>query len=1667
LAKEVSIAALNQPNQVVISGRTESVASLCAQLEHEGVKTTSLPVSHAFHSPLMEPMLDEFEGEVARKTLSEPHLPLISNLSGRLAGAEVTSADYWRRHAREAVRFAECLASARELGVDTFIEVGPHPVLSGMGSACPSGESCTWFPSLRRGHPDLAAILESLGGLHTQGVPIDCQALDDSSARYQVPMPTYAFQRERHWPSPSAQKSDLTSAGLSSTEHPLLGASLRLGDSADSFVFTNRISAADHPWLSDHKVFGNIVFPGTGWVELALAASHVVGAGSVSDLAILAPLVIDENVAVRLQVSVSAPDESGERSIAMFSCAEGQADDSPWVKHVSGVLVSEYSRPSEAFEELIPWPPVGASPVDLLGQYDKLEPRGLSYGPSFQGLLEAWQSGDTLYYRAALPNEVAETADAYNVHPALLDAALRFDNRQEPPVENQDPSNTVRLPFMWSNVSPYARGAREIRVRAKVWSQEVDGEGISSSFLIADAAGNPVASVGWLLARNASPEQIHATARTKATEMFRVGWRPASLPEQSLEISRQAVIGGTGELSRCLGLEHYADLNSLAVHADVSSLDRVLVDMTGDVPLDAVLQPSPETDGGAADSAHQSTWQAISWLKIFLADERFAGKELVWVTRGAVKVGEDDDVVNLNYSPLWGLVRSARSETSDRKLRLLDLDPKVVTVDVLRPVTGLEGEPDCAIRNGKALVPRLASADKMAGPGAARSLKPTGTVLVTGGTGDLGRTVARHLVAHRGVRHLVLTSRRGLEAPGAAELASALSELGAKTVAIVACDVADRSSLQSLLNTIAPESPLTAVYHLAGVGDKLPIADLTPEKLARVLLPKVVGAWNLHELTQGKELSEFVLFSSSSAVFGLRHGASYAAANSFLDALAAYRCKQGLVAQSLGWGLWEQEQSGLAAQLDSTDLPRLQKHGFGVMTVERGLQLLDIALEAEEAHLVLVRLNLSKFGDIAANESDVPNMFRGLVRLGVHSASNTQATTEEGTKPYEQIFRLSGAEREAAILRVIRESLATVFGFSSLEDVRPDQPFQELGLDSLMTVESANRLSAVLGYRVPNTLFYNSKNAAQAAKALVKIIGSADATNSSVAMTDWSQNLQQDQLASVQHHMRSSGPGMIVAKLGSWSPKDKSEVVKALWKIGYGLSVPTISKENGGGRTSMLDTSVSEYRDTLVWTANLYTGLNRDSTVRRHAQEAIDNYGTGMGTSPMVGGYTALHDEFERRFAEWTGKPTACLFSTGFTANLGLISGVLGPNDVIAIDQLCHASIIEGAKLSGAKIRLFKHNSIDSLREILLQETNPTHTVLVAFESVYSMGEGAAPVKDIVATAKEFDALVLVDEAHSMGIYGPKGAGLCAEINVSKDVDFVMATLSKSFASIGGVIATSEAFAKLMRSASGAYIYQATASPADVAAALASLERISTDDSLRQRIWDVARYMRNRMLEVGMSLISDNGVIFAPCFPDYRTLKRVEMGLLKRGILASCISYPVVEMNRGRIRFICTAAHTRDDVDRTMTALVETLNEIESVADAPQPHTNRTASSDALPDIASWTQSFLDKWNQKADAASRLLVPECAISLFALGAQEPIHVVFEKGRCRVSLDRPPAEIRCELHFESDQALGAFCEWNVTGLLESVIFEGCNLHGHVEPFIWLVARLIEFQPHQDM
>ncbi|MCX4526354.1 SDR family NAD(P)-dependent oxidoreductase [Streptomyces sp. NBC_01551] len=952
LVDGVVVAAVNGPVSVVLAGDADATESVAAGWRERGRRVTRLTVSHAFHSPHMDEVLDEFRAVAESIGHLPPRIPVISTVTGRPLPDDVSGyAEHWVTQIRGTVRFHDAVTALRDAGAAVFVEAGPSAALT---------------PLIRSaGITRVIPLGRSAGS--------EAEVLAAAMARVRGEEPTHPFQRERYWLAPRSARG--------ASGHPLLDSVVELVD-RDAVVLAGTLSLADYPWLAGHAINGSPLLPGTAFLELALFAGERLGLPEVADLTLESPLELPGSGSVQIQVTVR------DRQLAIHSRRDGEQE---WTRHASGLLVDTDPGLAPDPADRLEWPPA-ADPVPVDDAYGLLAERGYDYSGLFRGLRAVYRDGDTLYAEVGFPDGVFGAEPGFLLHPALVDAVLH------PIVLGLvDGGEGTRLPFAWSGVRAHTGAVGGTEFRARI----TPAGGDTYELLLADATGAPVATVDGLALR--------ASARdgAGAAPMYELTWRRADA----------APAGG------------------------------------GDALRPTLVEVAPTDDPAAAVA------RSLREIQEWVAAEHDRDERLVLVTRDAMAVVPGEPVTAPAAAAVWGLVRTAQSEYPDQ----------FVVVDVADGAGGgaaerdtaaavdaavRTGEPQVAVRDGALLVPRLskaapapaADADGAAGPGL--GWNPDGTVLITGATGALGGLVARHLHHRHGVRNLLLVSRRGPDAPGAAELTAELD--GARVVAV---DVTDRAALAALIADVPADAPLTAVIHTAGVLADATVTALTEERIGTVMAAKADAARYLHELTADRELAAFVLFSSISGLLGTAGQANYAAANTYLDSLAAHRRALGLAGTSLAWGLW---QEGMGQSLGEADLGRWTRSGVAPLTAGQGLALFDRAVSGDAALPVPAALALT---GLAGGDS-VPAVLRGLVRR------RRPARTEPAG-------RAGHALTEKQALELVRAATAAVLGLANPNALDVSKAFREQGFDSLAGVDLRNRLIAATGRQLPATLVFD------------------------------------------------------------------------------------------------------------------------------------------------------------------------------------------------------------------------------------------------------------------------------------------------------------------------------------------------------------------------------------------------------------------------------------------------------------------------------------------------------------------------------------------------------------------------------------------------------------------
>ncbi len=1089
---EVSVAAYNGPRSVVVSGSEVAVDRVLAALERHGVSTTRLTVSHAFHSPLMEPVLDGLARDLEGVKLQPPQVELVTNVTGTVAGDEIMSTEHWLRHTRAPVRFASGMETLAARGCDVFVEVGPQPVLLGLGRAClPSLAGAAWLPSLRRNRPDHRVLLHSVGELHARGVEVSFAGIDRPHHRRRVELPTYAWQRRRHWIEWSAADSLHAGTGASPrTGAPPPPAHASQGERRSSTL----LDARHHPYLEDHRVFGRVVAPGALLVTTLLAAiereTELEPSPTlvVEDLLLPQALALDEPTTLHATLEPRDPHAFGAR----LSSALVLDATTTWRTHAIATLrATTGDEPPRGvnLDELRARLPVIAEAASEA--YATLERSGLVFGPAFRTLAEVGRAPGEALARLRTPSnadadaDADAHADAGPLHPCLLDACFQVFGAALP----VDPGVVV-LPFGCERLRLHARPHGELWCHARLRSEPGPNDTWVGDLVLLEASGRVVATIEGHRARAVAAHQLAPSQHPPSGPFYALAWRPASPPVATPRRGRRwLILADRGGLGRALAERLEADGEACievttATRSEPREPATLAVDPTSRADVDQLLATVGPVDGvvclWALDDASTSVRHGCGGtLSLAQALAGRAPAPPLWlVTRGAQGIGAGP--VACAQAALWGLGRVLATEHPELACMRVDLDPSDASdasaaERLHHELSGREREAEVAWRAGRRRVPRLI--EHVPSPRRTVTIQPDATYLVTGGWGALGLHVAGWLAA-QGARHLVLVGRR---APGvghpAADSLAALRAQGVD-VELVEADMARAADVERAIErSTAGGRPLRGVFHAAGVVDDGLLRDQSLERVLAVLAPKLAGALHLDAALEARalELDAFVLFSSAAAVTGPSGQGSYAAANATLDALAHDRRARGRTCTSIAWGPWQG--AGMAAG------PELHRHfaasGIEPIEPEQGLEILTQVLAADETHVIVLPGSWARTASLGPLQTIAAELRRAPQRPPERLPQPPPETSPPPT--------------DRATLRLhTRRLAASVLGMSAPDELDETRPLAEQGLDSLMAVELRNALASAIGRPLPATLVFDHPTVAALGDHLAALLAPAE-----------------------------------------------------------------------------------------------------------------------------------------------------------------------------------------------------------------------------------------------------------------------------------------------------------------------------------------------------------------------------------------------------------------------------------------------------------------------------------------------------------------------------------------------------------------------------------------------
>ncbi|NEO71583.1 type I polyketide synthase [Moorena sp. SIO3H5] len=726
-SEKVAIAAINGPESTVISGEAEAVGAIATHLESVGIKTKQLQVSHAFHSPLMEPMLAEFEDIANQLTYNQPRIPLISNVTGTKADNSIATGKYWVNHVRQPVQFVQSMKTLHQEGSELFLEIGPKPILLGMGRQCLPEEIGVWLPSLRPGVDEWQQMLSSLGQLYVQGAKVDWFKFDQNYNREKVILPTYPFQRERYWVETQNGYQPKPYGSTAKNLHPLLGEKLNLAGIENQHRFQSYLTAESPAYLSHHQVFNKVLFPATGYLEIAAAVGkNLLTTGEqvvVSDVTIVRGLVIPETDIKTVQTVISTL-ENNSYKLEIFSTSEGDNQQAnQWTLHAEGKIFLDSTTNAKAKIDLEQYQRECSQVIDIQQHYQQFKSRGIDYGNSFQGIKQLWKGQGKALGKIALPEEIAGQATDYQLHPALLDAALQILGHA---IGNTETNEQTYLPVGIDKLKQYRQTITQ------VWAiVEIPEKTLKGSIKLVDNQGSLLAEIEglrvtattadallkslqpdishWFYQINWQTQPLPSTTPSSATDKWLVFAQDTQLVEALQRKSHESIRVSPGDTYKKLTQQHY-QINPTSIE----QFQQLLAENSGITRIVYLwgVQESESKDNLEIQTVQEQSCATVLHLVQAIINSKPETIPKLWlVTRGTQRVISDSEVINPEYGSLWGLGRVIAQEHPELGCKRLDCDPNLEQTQILDSLVAEllseDVEDQIAIRQGSRYVARL------------------------------------------------------------------------------------------------------------------------------------------------------------------------------------------------------------------------------------------------------------------------------------------------------------------------------------------------------------------------------------------------------------------------------------------------------------------------------------------------------------------------------------------------------------------------------------------------------------------------------------------------------------------------------------------------------------------------------------------------------------------------------------------------------------------------------------------------------------------------------------------------------------------------------------------------------------------------------------------------
>ncbi|PSB07301.1 hypothetical protein C7B62_20315, partial [Pleurocapsa sp. CCALA 161] len=1449
----------------------------------------------------------------------------------------IAAAEYWVTHIRQPVRFADSINTLDQENCSIFLEIGPKPVLLGMGSQCLLESQKLWLPSLRSGVEDWQQMLQSLAQLYVEGIEVDWAGVYSYNCANKVALPTYPFQRERYWI--ENNKANYQTKALSQAKkiHPLLGQRLLLGRSQQT-IFQSYFNAHSPAYMDQHRLYGTVVVPASSHVSwLLLAAQDIFQTSCCSLEQVFFPeaLLLDDYdlKAVQLILDPQSNTEFSWEIVSTFYEKENNV--SSWNSHATGQvkIIPTLNESLAEWESVEPEQIKARCSQNSSGSelYEKMWQAGYNLGSAFRWIGPIWTGDGEVLCQMQMPDLPDEVSE-YELHPGLIDSCFQLlgvwgeYNKLDEMVDE----DFIIIPFRIKSFKFFQRpDTGTLWCYGRSQNQQNDKQtNFVGDILLFNQAGEKIAEIIGFEGRKAPKEVLLRSLKPNLKDWFyEISWLPQPLEVNSplkkdtaqgtwllfvptTEVGRQLTSVLEQQGQKCvlvLPSEEYRQLDEKRYQIDPLQTEgfiqllQEIPEISGIVHLWNINDEKAEFLGKEKLQISQELGCAtILHIVQALTQNSLDSPPPLWlVTNGTQSVINPQEVLHPESATLWGLGRVIALEYPEINCRRVDLD-SVLNLDeisslLIQELLSPSEEDQIAYRHQLRYVSRLvrqhqpSAANLPKNQKAEVSVSAFASYLITGGLGVLGMEVSRWLI-EQGARNLVLTGR-GAPSENSRKAISALEKAGVN-ILVIQGDISHQEDVSYILERIETSfPPIKGIIHAAGVLDDGILSHQSWEQFTKVMAPKVKGAMYLHQLTSHLSLDFFVCFSSMSSLLGSLGQSNYAAANAFMDALVYHRRGMGLPGLSINWGPWSQ--GGMAANLTIQHQNRMQTQGLTFITPDKGIQALEELLFSEATQVGVLPINWSEFLRQLPIQAKMPLL---------KSLSSFEQLLPQKSTLIQQLETTPVEKREELLMTHIRSETAIVLGLKEPQRIKLRQPLSELGIDSLMAVELKNRLESSLGISLSSTLL-----------------------------------LDYPTLESLVNHLgqQSLGYNYNEAKRKEIAPEFYSfelyqpyqDIEKLLRDIeDLGISNPFfVPQESLANNKTIIDG-----KELINYCSFNYLGMSGDPIVSQAVKQAVDKYGSSVGASRILSGEIPLHQQLEKEISNFIGTEASIVLVSGHATNETTIGHLFGKQDLIVYDALSHNSIVQGSLLSGASLVSFPHNDWKAVDQILTARRHDYQRVLVAVEGVYSADGDVANLPQLIEIKKQHKVFLMIDEAHSIGVLGKTGGGIREHFGIkASDVDIWMGTLSKAFGSSGGYIAGSQALIKYLRYSAPGFVYATGISPANTAAALAAIKLLKAQPERVERLRENSRLFLSLAQKQGLNTgMSQDSAIVPIIIGDTLDVIKLSHNLSKRNLNIGFMGSPSVPQNAARLRFFITSEHTKENIYFTIETLVEEFSKL-------------------------------------------------------------------------------------------------------------------------------------------